>query len=65
MSFEAKYPGGCAACGEEVRGTMVTFDATRSLVHDVCPEALPAKPLKVCPGCNMALPATGRCDDCD
>jgi hypothetical protein len=19
----------------------------------------------ICPGCNMALPATGRCDDCD
>jgi hypothetical protein len=65
VTFTGKYDGECGECGEQTKGTEVTYDGTDTIVHVICPEALPAKPAKVCGGCNMALPATGRCDDCD
>jgi hypothetical protein len=68
VSFEARFNGGpCGACDERVReGQEVEYDGTGRLVHVICPEALDVDEAPdVCPGCNMALPKTGRCDDCD
>jgi hypothetical protein len=65
MSFTGKYPGECGDCGEQTKGTEVEFDGTNTLVHVICPEAVPDKPVAVCPSCFLALPLTGVCGDCD
>lgn len=71
MSFEAQYHGPCenegCVSGRILPGEQVQYIDTpgggRDLVHVACPTPPPAQP--VCPGCDMELPLTGKCDDCD
>lgn len=37
MSFEARYRGKCAACGDRIEeGDEVTYDDDDELIHDEC-----------------------------
>ena len=63
MSFEAKFPGVCAACDERFPAeTEVEYDSDHDLVHVDCPALVPARPREICPSCFCEVPATGRCD---
>lgn len=59
MSFISAYPGECEHCGGELKGRAATYVGSGDIVHVTCPA-----PEQVCPKCNLALPATGVCDDC-
>lgn len=59
MSFEAKYPGLCAACDEGIKpGASVTY-VNDQLVHARCPESRTP-----CLSCFMVPAANGACG-CD
>jgi hypothetical protein len=54
MSFQARYKGQCAACEEDITPGQTVVHSTFSglLIHEVCPEVLPAKPASsVCVRC--------------
>lgn len=55
MSFQAKYPGSCTACGERIHeGDHVRYE-DEFLVHDDCPEPTdadePRRTERKCPDC--------------
>lgn len=61
MAFSAKYAGTCGDCGQDFPpSTPVTYQGDLGVCHVRCPGAA-----AVCPKCHMALPLTGRCDDCE
>jgi hypothetical protein len=65
-TFEAKWGGKCAGCGERIHeGDLCTY-ADDALVHADCPE--PVDPLRlqrpVCAKCFTEVPVTGTCG-CD
>lgn len=64
MSFVGKWPGECAQCGEETKGTLVEYNYDNEIQHVLCPEeqGLHGKPRPVCPQCFCVMPSTGRCD---
>lgn len=57
MSFEAKYGGRCADCGESIYvGDMIRYDGD-TVVHDDCdPVAVDDRPLSVCDKCWLVQP---------
>lgn len=63
-TFTADYPGECSACGQQVKGTEVTFGAFDELVHVSCPPDPTALVRDTCPHCFLELPATGVCEEC-
>ena len=57
MSFQAKYPGRCAACDERIyEGNWVRYEDD-FLVHDDCDEVperdAPQRNKRKCPDCYM------------
>lgn len=67
-AFEARYPGRCAACPEPIEPRdLLVYDDDGAVIHAGCRvvEPRPARPVRVCPTCMVALPATGLCDTCD
>lgn len=56
MTFQAKYPGKCAACGERINeGQHVRYEDD-FLVHDDCPDPInpdqPGRQERKCPDCH-------------
>lgn len=59
-SFPAKYSGVCANCdGQIVVGQNVGF-MDDDLIHVKCPP-----PPAFCPNCNLVLPASDVCGECE
>jgi hypothetical protein len=59
VSFEARYHGRCADCGEHIEpGDRVRYDGG-VLVHDDCDDTITVEddaPLDVCPTCWLIRP---------
>lgn len=64
MSFTAEYHGPCANCGSDVKDTEVSYNGADDLEHVVCPDPTAAQ-RPICPGCQMELPVTGVCGECE
>lgn len=64
MSFEAKYGGQCAACGERIhRGDMATY-VSDELVHVDCESSGRAEhPAEVCVKCWLTNPCDCESDE--
>lgn len=59
MAFEAKYPGRCADCGEDIeRGDLIQYDEDSRIVHADCdPEPTAAeRPTETCTECWLIKP---------
>lgn len=70
MTFRAKYPGRCAACGDdiEIEDHLDWSDDAGAAVHSECaraPRQSEIKPREVCPRCFIELPVSGKCGVCD
>lgn len=63
MSFTGRFWGECDVCGEQTKGTEVSYSLSNRIVHVVCPE-VDTTPRPTCPECFLELPATGVCGDC-
>lgn len=65
MTFEAKYPGRCGVCDEQIRpGDSCTY-AEDVVVHEDCPApAATRRQMPVCDQCFMETAANGKCG-CD
>lgn len=67
MVFEAKFPGRCDDCREEIRpGQMIESKPNGTYVHEVCPDGPDDFSLKaresVCPVCFMVRAVDGSCE---
>lgn len=56
MSFEAKYPGWCGACGERINKDDWAKYVEDSLVHADCEDAQPERKAEVCDTCWLTKP---------
>jgi hypothetical protein len=62
MSFEARYPGRCAACEERIiPGEHVRYSEEDEIIHNRCEESNASeRPVDVCTRCWLTKPC-----DCD
>lgn len=55
MSFVAQYPGSCAQCELEIKGTEVVYNSSGELEHRHCPggvdDATPGRNERMCGEC--------------
>ena len=61
MTFTAKYPGVCGACGEQFLVKDFIRRYVKGYAHDVCPEPIPEAQRDICPVCFTERAANGRC----
>lgn len=65
-TFTTTFASPCGSCGRMIpKDTPATWEDDE-VVHVDCPgPPLDMSPAQVCVNCNMVLPKTGRCDECD
>lgn len=60
--FTAKYPGRCAACEERIiPGEHVRYSEDDEIVHGICADPTPERPVEVCGACWLTKPC--GCED--
>lgn len=63
--FEAKFPGSCDACDEDIKvGDVIHSHGTTGYAHVVCPDPVPVVERTPCADCFQVPAANGLCG-CD
>lgn len=61
MTFIARFPGLCGACGEPFGDGAFIRRYVDGYAHDVCPDPIPEAQRDICPVCFTERAVNGRC----